>query len=129
MFLLNGQYSVPLSPLLRPCSDGGATFTGIAGKDLKGLFTYNLPYQRNMLVVWFLVPSACNESNDFAVAIMGPTKCDQDLYKLMTEGSEKGPLRATKARACSNSLAVRATMSDTANAVLKVDISNVLLLI
>ena len=79
-----------------------------------------------MLVVWFKVPSERrNGSNDFAVAIHDPTECDHNLLKLMTKGSEKGPLKASKALACWSSLEVRATMSDTPNAVLKVDLSNV----
>ena len=130
MFLLNGKCSVPLSPLVRSCSDGGATFTGPAGNDLWGVFTYNLPgkgAQLNMLAVFFHVPPGCNSnsSNNFAVDIIPQTKCDQGLHTLMAKSSAKGPLKATKARACSDDLVVRATMSETANAVLKVDVSNV----
>ena len=127
MFLLNGKCSVPLSPLVRSCSDGGATFTGPAGSDMWGVFTYNLTGNSagaNMLAVVFNVSSGCNGSNDFAVAIIGQTKCDQGLHTQLTKGSDKGPLKATKARACGNNLVVRATMSETANAVLKVDVSN-----
>ena len=125
MLLLGGQCSVPLSPLLMPGSSGSASYTGPAGINLMAVFTYNLPDQR-MLVVWFNVPSErSNGSNDFAVAILEPFECDHNLLKLMTKGSEKGPLKASKAFAFWNSLVVRATMSDTPNAVLKVNVSNV----
>ena len=70
MFLLSGQCSVPLSPLLRPGSDGSASFTSPAGDDLDCLFAYHLSNKGVMLAVWFNVPSECsNGSNDFAVAI------------------------------------------------------------
>ncbi|CAL8239213.1 unnamed protein product [Gadus morhua 'NCC'] len=123
MYTHSGQCSVPLSPLLMPGSSGSASYTGPAGINLMAVFTYNLPDQR-MLVVWFNVPSErSNGSNDFAVAIHEPFECDHNLLKLMTKGSEKGPLKASKAGAWWNSLVVRATMSDTPNAVLKVDVS------
>ncbi|CAL8390427.1 unnamed protein product [Arctogadus glacialis] len=123
MFLPSGQCSVPPSPLLMPGSSGSASFTGPAGDDLIGVITYNLPDQR-MLVVVFIVPSErSNGFNDFAVAIIDLIECDHNLLKLMTKGSEKGPLKASKAVAWWSSLVVRATMSDTPNAVLKVDVS------
>ncbi|CAL8233971.1 unnamed protein product [Boreogadus saida] len=122
-YMPSGQCTVPLSPLLMPGSSGSASFTSPAGDDLFGLINYNLPDQL-ILVVWFNVPSERSSgSNDFAVGILDQTECDHNLLKLMTKGSEKGPLKASKAVACWSSLVVRATMSDTPNAVLKVNVS------
>ena len=126
MFLLEGECSVPLSPHLRAGSNGGATFINRAGHDVTGLFVYNMPDQPVQLAVWFLVPSArSNGSNNFGAGIIDLAECDHDLFKVMTKGSEKGILKSTKVSGSCSGLVVRSTMSDTVNAVLKVDISNV----
>ena len=90
------------------------------------MFIYHLLDKGVMLVVWFKVPSERSHgSNEFEVAIYDPTECDHNLLQRMTKGSEKGPLKATKASVSCHGLVVRATMSDTPNAVLKVNVSNV----
>ena len=95
---LSGQCSVPLSPLLRPCSDGGASFISSTGIDVDCVFTYKVP-DKAMLVVRFSVPSErSNGSNNFAVAIREPTECDQNVLKHMTKGSEKGGLHSKSNR-------------------------------
>ena len=124
MYMPSGQCSVPPSPLLMSGSSGSVSVTGPFGHDFMAVFTYNLPGQ-HMLAVWFHVPVPRRGFNDFAVAIIDRTKCDDNLLKLMTKGSEKGPLKASKASVSCNGFVVRATMSDTFNAVLKVDVSNV----
>ncbi|CAL8360229.1 unnamed protein product [Boreogadus saida] len=123
------QCSLPLSPLLKPGSVGGASFNGSGGGSLNCLFIYHLHEIRAMLVVWFKVrtESEYGCSNDFAVAIYDPTECDHELLKRLTEGSEEGLLKASKASFSRSSFVVRATMSDIiqSHAVLKVDVSNV----
>ncbi|CAL8360244.1 unnamed protein product [Boreogadus saida] len=120
-FLPSGQCSVPLSPLLRPGSSGSASFTGPAGDDLDCQFTYNLPAKVAALAVWFKVPSErSNGSNNYQVALFDPRSCDKkDLLQRMGKGSENDTPSTSR-----YGLVVRATMSDTANAVLKVDVSD-----
>ena len=128
--LLRGKCSVPPSPLLRSGSSGSASFTGPAGFDLECQLNYQLPTQAAMLAVWFKVPSErSDDSNSYKIDLFDPRSGDKkNLLQRMGKGSEKDTLSTCSECPYSTfELVVRATMSDTANAVLKVDVSDLIL--
>lgn len=124
--------------MVGPCSNGSAFFnktTGAATGSV-GVFTYDLfnPEMNDyshIMAVMFSVPYDRNlYSNWFAVGIFDRgNECDYNLYDIMYNGSENNFVRS-KADGSSISYQgdyafVTASMSDSGEAVLRVDISDV----
>lgn len=124
--------------MVGPCSAGSAFFNKSTGAatGAVGVFTYDLfnpefnDYS-HVLAVMFSVPYDRNlYSNWFAVGIFARgNNCDYDLYDIMYNGSENNFVRA---KADGSSITyegdyaiVSASMSDSGEAVLRVDVSDV----
>jgi len=136
VFTESGCCEVPLPPVVGPCSNGTALFNKHTGSatGTVGVFTYDIfnpemnDYSHSMAVM-FSVPYDRNlYSNWFAVGIFDRgSNCDFDLYDAMYNGSENNFVRA-KADGSSISyegdyVIVSASMSDSGEAVLRVDVS------
>ncbi|XP_037322285.1 uncharacterized protein LOC119214560 [Pungitius pungitius] len=137
VFTESGCCEVPLAPMVAPCSNASALFNKTSGSatGAVGVFTYDLfnadlyDYSHSMAVM-FSVPYDRNlYSNWFAVGIFDRgSNCDYNLYDVMYNGSENCFVRA-KADGSSISYegdyaVVSASMSDSGEAVLRVDISD-----
>ncbi|XP_034408756.1 bryoporin-like [Cyclopterus lumpus] len=137
VFTESGCCEVPLPPMLGPCSNGCALFnkhTGSATGSV-GVFTYDIfnPDQddySHSVAIMFSVPYDRNVySNWFAVGIFDRgSNCDFDLYDVMYNGSENNFVRAKADGSCisyeGDYVIVSASMSDSGEAVLRVDISD-----
>ncbi|XP_070834117.1 DELTA-sagatoxin-Srs1a-like [Chaetodon trifascialis] len=138
VFIESGCCEVPLSPIVGPCSTASALFnkttgaaTGAVGVFTYDLFNNNLNDYNHVMAIMFSVPFDRNlYSNWFAVGIFDRgNNCDYNLYDIMYNASENNFVRA-KADGCCISyegdyVIVSAVMSDSGEAVLKVDISDI----
>ncbi|XP_022607890.1 DELTA-actitoxin-Aeq1b-like isoform X2 [Seriola dumerili] len=134
---VSGSCDAPFPPTLGPSESGGALFVKSphAACGSVGVFTYDLLSEstqqyRGRVAVMFSVPYDFNlYSSWFAVGVFGlDTHCDQHLYETMYYNTERGFVRG-KAKGPSLShrgshVTVRATMSDSYRAVLKVQVCN-----
>lgn len=133
----SGGCEVPLPPMLAPCSSGIALFnkTDCSARGTVGVFTYDLLNLAmndctQILTVMFSVPYDRNlYSNWFAVGIADRGRdCDSDLYNEMYEGNEYQFVRAKANGSCityeGDFVTIRASMSDSAEAVLRVEVIN-----
>lgn len=138
VFTESGCCEDPLPPMLGPCSTSCAMFnkTTAAATGAVGLFTYDLfnadlnDYNHILAVMYSVPYDRILYSNWFAVGIFNRgSSCDYNLYKIMYKGSETNFVRA-KADGSSISyegdyVIVSASMSDSGEAVLKVDINDI----
>ncbi|KAM9392994.1 DELTA-sagatoxin-Srs1a-like [Pholidichthys leucotaenia] len=134
---VSGACQSPLPPTISPLENGSALFTKTAHAacGAVGVFTYDLqqePTKQNSgrVAVMFSVPYDFNlYSNWYAIGVFGMDKhCDQQLFDEMYKKSEKGFVRG-KAKGPSLTykggwVTVMATMSDSCQPVLKVQICN-----
>lgn len=126
-----------MPPLVGPCSAASALFNKTTGAatGAVGVFTYDL-YNPDLndyshiIAIMYSVPFDRNlYSNWYAVGIFKRgNNCDYNLYDIMYNGSENNFVRA-KADGSSisyegNYVMVSASMSDSGEAVLKVNISD-----
>lgn len=134
----SGNCEVPLPPMISPRSEANAFFnketgaaTGAVGVLTYNLFNYNANDYSHVLAVMFSVPYDRNlYSNWYAVGIFQRgTECDHDLYEAMYNGSEE---RFARAKADGSSVSYRgdmvvvsATMSDSGEAMVRVDLNDV----
>lgn len=124
--------------MVGPCSDASAMFnktTGAATGSV-GVFTYDLlnadlnDYD-HILAVMFSVPyDRVLYTNWFAVGIFERgNDCDYNLYDIMYNGSENNFVRAKADGSCvsyeGDYVTVSASMSESGEAVLKVDINDI----
>lgn len=137
VFTESGQCEVPLPPVLGPCSTASALFNKTTGAatGAVGVFTYDLfnaavnDYS-HVVAVMYSVPYDRNlYSNWFAVGIFARgNNCDYDLYDIMYNGSENNFVRAQADGSCisyqGDFVTVSASMSDSGEAVLKVNVSD-----
>ncbi|XP_059214949.1 DELTA-stichotoxin-Hmg2b-like [Centropristis striata] len=137
VFTESGCSEVPLPPMVGPCSAGSALFNKITGSatGAVGVFTYDLfngsigDYS-HVMAVMFSVPYDRNlYSNWFAVGIFERgNNCDYNLYDIMYNGNEDNFVRAKADGSCisyeGDYVIVSASMSDSGEAVLRVDISD-----
>ncbi|XP_031733110.1 DELTA-stichotoxin-Hmg2b-like [Anarhichas minor] len=138
VFTESGCCEVPLPPMVGPYSNGSALFnkttgsaTGAVSVFTYDLFNADLNYYSHSMAVMFSVPYDRNlYSNWFAVGIFDRgNNCDYDLYDVMYNGSENNFVRAKADGSCISyegnyDVIVSASMSDSGEAVLRVDISD-----
>ncbi|XP_028268218.1 DELTA-sagatoxin-Srs1a-like [Parambassis ranga] len=134
---VSGYNEAPLPPTLSPSETGSALFlsTPTTARGSVGVFTYDLQNPLNMqfygkIAVMFSVPYDFNlYSNWYAVGMFDMDKhCDKHLYKEMYYNTELGFVRG-KAKGPSlahtgPNVTIRATMSDSYQPVLKVQVCN-----
>lgn len=127
----------PLPPMVGPCSSASTVFnkttgavTGAVGVFTYDLFNADLNDYNHVMAIMFSVPfDQVLYSNWFAVGIFERGhKCDYNLYDVMYKGSENN-FRRAKASGSSISydgdyVVISASMSDSVEAVLKVEISD-----
>ncbi|XP_056147323.1 uncharacterized protein LOC130122435 [Lampris incognitus] len=137
VFTESGNCEVPLPPMVGPYSSVSAFFnkttasaTGTVGVFTYDLFNPDLNDYSHVMAVMFSVPYDRNlYSNWFAVGIFDRgDECDYNLYDIMYNGSENNFVRA-KADGSSigyegDYVVVRASMSDSGEAVLRVDVND-----
>lgn len=137
VFMESGQCEDPLPPMVGPCTPAITMFnkttgaaTGAVGVFTYDLFNADLNDYNHVLAVMFSVPfDRMLYSNWFAVGIFERgNNCDFSLYNMMYNGGETTFVRA-KATGSSISyegdyVIVRASMSDSAEAILKVEVSD-----
>lgn len=137
MYTESGSCEDPLPPMVGPCSNASAMFnkttgaaTGSVGVFTYDLFNCDLNDYSHIIAVMFSVPfDRMLYDNWFSVGIFDRgNNCDHDLYNLMYNGSENNFVRA-KADGSSISyegdyVIVSASMSDSVEAVLKVEIND-----
>ncbi|XP_017260010.1 DELTA-thalatoxin-Avl1a-like [Kryptolebias marmoratus] len=135
LHLFSGNCEAPLPPTLRPSETGTALFIKKphTACGSVAVFTYNILQNSNnqirgKLAVMFSVPYDFNiYANWYAVGVFDMHKlCDEDLYKEMYYGSQRGFVRG-KAKGPSlthraGHATIRATMSDSYQPVLKVEV-------
>lgn len=135
VFSESGCCEVPPPPVVYPCSAASALFskasgsaTGSVGVLTYDLYNADLNDRSHLVAVMYSVPfDRVLNSNWFAVGIFDrATNCDANLYELMYKGSEDRFVRA-KADGSSISynndyITVSASMSDSSEAVLRMDI-------
>lgn len=133
----SGLCEDPLPPIVSPCSLATTMFnkttgaaTGAVGVFTYDLFNADLNYYNHLLAIMFSVPfDRVLYSNWFAVGIFERgSNCDYNMYDMMYNGSEINFVRA-KADGSSISyegdyVIVSASMSDSAEAILKLDIND-----
>lgn len=133
----SGLCEDPLPPMVGPCTPAITMFnkttgaaTGAVGVFTYDIFNADLNDYNHVLAVMFSVPfDRVLFSNWFAVGIFERgNDCDFSLYNRMYNGGEAGFVRA-KANGSSISyvgdyLIVSASMSDSAEAILKVEIND-----
>ncbi|XP_036003899.1 DELTA-sagatoxin-Srs1a-like [Fundulus heteroclitus] len=133
--LHSGYCAIPLPPVLRPTESGTALFkrTRATARGSVGVFTYNIVDKstnqvQGKLAVMFSAPFNFSlYSNLYAVGEFSENKqCDEELYKEMyynaqpkfVRGHAKGPSMIHKG----SNVTIRASMSDSYQPVLKVDL-------
>ncbi|XP_012711615.1 DELTA-sagatoxin-Srs1a-like [Fundulus heteroclitus] len=135
--LFSGNCESPLPPTLRPTETGTALFvkTPHTACGSVAVFTYDILQESNRqdrgrLAVMFSVPYDFNiYSNWYAVGAFSKDKlCDEDLYREMYYASQRGFVRG-KAKGPSlthkaGHVTIRASMSDSYQPVLKVELSD-----
>ncbi|XP_078128864.1 DELTA-sagatoxin-Srs1a-like [Sander vitreus] len=137
VFTESGCCEVPLPPMVGPYSTASALFnkhtgsaTGAVGVFTYDLFNPNLNDYNHVMAIMFSVPYDRNlYSNRFAVGILDRGyNCDYDLYDMMYNGYENNFVRAKADGSCisyqGDYAIVSASMSDSGEAVLRVDISD-----
>ncbi|KAJ3610406.1 hypothetical protein NHX12_022498 [Muraenolepis orangiensis] len=137
VFMESGYCEVPPPPAIGPCSAGSAFFnktsgaaTGAVGVLTYDLFNYQQGGYSQAVAVMFSVPYDHNlYSNWCAVGVFeGGAPCDHDLYDAMYNGPESRFARAkgdgSGVMYRGDYLAVGATMSDSGEAVVRVDLSD-----
>lgn len=137
MFTESGCCEDPLPPIVGPCSAASAMFnkttgaaTGSVAVFTYDLFNADLNDYSHIMAVMFSVPFDRNlYSNWFAVGIFDRgNNCDYNLYDIMYNGSENNFVRAKADGSCisyeGDYVIVSASMSDSGEAVLKVDIND-----
>ncbi|XP_068184025.1 uncharacterized protein [Antennarius striatus] len=136
-FMESGFCDEPLPPMVNPCSSASAMFNKTTGAatGAVGVFTYDL-YNNDMgdyshvLAVMFSVPYDRNLYNNwYAVGVFAQgNECDYNLYDIMYNGSEESFVRAKPDGSAISyewgNLIIAATMSDSGEAVLKVDVND-----
>ncbi|XP_040917647.1 DELTA-sagatoxin-Srs1a-like [Toxotes jaculatrix] len=134
---VSGSCEKPLPPTLGPSESGSALFikTPHTACGSVGVFTYDLLSEstrqyRGRVAVMFSVPYDFNlYSNWYAVGVFGlDMHCDKHLYEMMYYNAERGFVRG-KAKGPSlthkgNDVTIRATMSDSYQPVIKVQVCN-----
>ncbi|XP_067332503.1 DELTA-sagatoxin-Srs1a-like isoform X1 [Channa argus] len=134
---VSGSCDKPLPPTLSPTESGSALFikTPHTACGSVGVFTYDLHNKATAtydgrVAVMFSVPYDFNlYSNWYAVGVFGVEKhCDKHLYEAMYYNAERGFVRG-KAKGPSLThrgavVTIRATMSDSYQPVLKVQVCN-----
>lgn len=135
VFSESGCCEVPPPPVVAPCSAASALFskapgsaTGSVGVLTYDLYNADLNDQSHLVAVMYSVPfDRVLYSNWFAVGIFDrDTNCDYNLYDVMYNGSEDRFIRAKADGSCisynNGYIAVSASMSDSCEAVLRMDI-------
>lgn len=138
MHTVSGHCEAPLPPTLAPSDSGSALFSKTAGAacGAVGVFTYDLlngstKQYDGKLAVMFSNPYDFNlYSNWYAVGVFDLARpCDHELYKHMYNSAEKefvrGKAKGAGLTHSSHRLTVRATMSDSYQPVLKVQVCRV----
>ncbi|XP_039639270.1 bryoporin-like [Perca fluviatilis] len=138
VFTESGNCEVPLPPMVGPYSPASALFnkhmgsaTGAVGVFTYDLFNPNLNDYSHVVAVMFSVPYDRNlYSNWFAVGILDRgNNCDYNLYDMMYNGNENNFVRGKADGSCisyqGDYAIVSASMSDSGEAVLRVDINDV----
>lgn len=136
-FSESGKCEVPLPPMVGPCSEASALFNKVTGSatGAVGVFTYDLvnpdmnDYSHIMAVMFSVPYDRSLYSNWFAVGIFDKgTDCDYNLYDIMYNGSENSFVRAKADGSCisyeGDYVIVSASMSDSGEAVLRVDVND-----
>ncbi|XP_056464970.1 DELTA-stichotoxin-Hmg2b-like [Gadus chalcogrammus] len=137
VFMESGCCEVPLPPMVGPCSQASAFFnktegaaTGAVGVFTYNLFNYDLNDYSHVLAVMYSVPyDRILYSNWCAVGVFERgTECDYSLYDALYNGSED---RFARAKADGGGVSyegdyvvVGASMSDSGEAVVRVDIND-----
>ncbi|KAF7652095.1 hypothetical protein LDENG_00101880 [Lucifuga dentata] len=137
VFTESGYCEVPPPPVVSPCSAASGMFnkttgaaTGAVGVFTYDLFNPDLNDYSHIMAVMFSVPYDRNlYSNWFAVGIFDRgNNCDYNLYDIMYNGTENNFVRAKADGSCisyeGDYVTVSASMSDAAEAVLRVNISD-----
>ncbi|KAF6735425.1 Fragaceatoxin C [Oryzias melastigma] len=137
LFLESGHCEIPLPPMIGPCSAVRTLFnkttgtaTGAVGVFTYDLFNADLNDYNHVMAVMFSVPYDRNLfCNWFAVGFFGKQKkCDHRLFNSMYNGSETHFVRGKADGSCisyeSDFVVVSASMTDSVEAVLRVDISD-----
>uniref|UniRef100_A0A3Q3IJN6 Uncharacterized protein n=1 Tax=Monopterus albus TaxID=43700 RepID=A0A3Q3IJN6_MONAL len=132
----SGYCVKPLPPTIDPLESGGALFTKSPDTacGCVGVFTYDLQSQFTKqfssakVAVMFSNPfDLSHDVNMFAVGVFDKDKkCDYDLYKEMRYGEEEGFVRGKAKNGIltykSDEVNIRATMSDSDQPVIKVQL-------
>ncbi|XP_047458881.1 DELTA-stichotoxin-Hmg2b-like [Mugil cephalus] len=137
VFTESGCCEVPLPPMVGPCTTASAFFnkttgaaTGSVGVFTYDLFNPDLNDYSHIMAVMFSVPYDRNlYSNWFAVGIFDRgNNCDYNLYDIMYNGNEINFVRGKADGSCisyeGDYVIVSASMSDSGEAVLRVDVSD-----
>ncbi|KAF0027658.1 DELTA-stichotoxin-Hmg2b [Scophthalmus maximus] len=137
VFTESGHCEVPLPPMVGPCSAVNGMFnkstgaaTGAVGVFTYDLFNSDLNDYSHVLAVMFSVPyDRTLYSNWFAVGIFDRgNDCNYNLYDTMYNGNEDSFTRAKADGSCisyeGDYCIVSASMSDSGEAVLRVDITD-----
>ncbi|XP_058507537.1 uncharacterized protein LOC131473932 [Solea solea] len=135
IFTEHGHCEVPLSPMVAPCSNASGLFnkTTAAATGAVGVFTYDIfnpdlnDYSHIVATMYSVPFDRTIYSNWFAVGIFDRgNDCDYNLYNIMYNGSENNFVRAKADGSCisyeGDYVIVSASMSDSSEAVMKVDI-------
>lgn len=123
--------------MVGPCSEASALFNKVTGSatGAVGVFTYDLfnpdmnDYSHVMAVMFSVPYDRSLYSTWFAVGIFDKgTDCDYNLYDIMYNGSENRFVRAKADGSCisyeGDYVVVSASMSDSGEAVLRVDVND-----
>ncbi|KAM3862666.1 DELTA-sagatoxin-Srs1a-like [Diretmus argenteus] len=140
VFTESGCCEVPLPPMVGPCSIGSALFNKTTGATTGavGVFTYDLlnpdlnDYSHVMAVMFSVPYDRILYSNWFAVGIFERgNDCDYNLYNMMYSGGEdhfvRGKADGSWISYEGDYVTVRASMSDSGEAVLRVDVSDIVM--
>ncbi|XP_042357604.1 bryoporin-like [Plectropomus leopardus] len=137
VFTESGCCEIPLPPMVGPCSTATALFNKTTGSatGTVGVFTYDLINNEmndfsHIMAIMYSVPYDRNlYSNWFAVGIFDRgNDCDYNLYDIMYNGSQDNFVRMKADGSCisyeGDYVIVSASMSDSGEAVLRVDVSD-----
>ena len=132
----SGSCTIPFPPTIAPCTSGSAMFskTPHAARGAVGVFTYDLlnkctEKSSKKIAVMFSVPYDFNlYSNWYSVGLFDKCKeCNYDLYCQMYHGSDRtfvrGKANGPGLTYKGNEVTIMATMSDTYQPVIKVQVS------